>query len=194
MPQNQQFVIILKKLDLILALSVLPAIVQCMNVIDLINEVAGAELQAPVKAAIATTNSTLAGCNVHTLFRGSYVDLETGRHGARWLLARILMQAGSVHDAKLHDAAAKRLKSGRSLARASKAVRNYVSAGMTTEQLIAAVRAVNGADKYPDKTIRQNLSIVMRRAGQVATLRLPVTVDRERGCKTTRKLWFLVNE
>lgn len=115
-------------------------------------------MQGEVRASVAATNSVLAGCNVHWLFRGSIVDLETGMHGIRWTILRILTQAADK--------------------------------GLTTAEVIAAVRLANGADKYPDRTILHNLGVVLTRAGQVIGLRQPVTLAS--GKRTTRKFWYIV--
>ena len=104
-----------------------------MTVTELTNSVCGKSLQNNVRTASMELASVQAGCQVHTLFRPSVVDLETGMHGIRWLIARILAEKGE----------------------------------MTTAQICAFVRSVNGFDKYPDKTILHNLSHVMAQAGQV---------------------------
>jgi hypothetical protein len=129
-----------------------------MTVSQLISEACGESLQGDIRASVAANNSVLAGCNVHWLFRGSIVDLETGMHGIRWTILRILSQAADK--------------------------------GMTTAEVIAAVRLANGADKYPDRTILHNLGVVLTRAGQVVGIRQPVT--RADGSKTSRKFWYVV--
>jgi hypothetical protein len=110
-----------------------------MTVIQLTNSVCGAELQNNVRQAATELASVQAGCKVHTLFRPSVVDLESGKHGVRWLIARILTEIGATK-------------------------RN---GAVTAKTVIDFVRAINGPDKYPPHTIRQNLSVVMKRAGQV---------------------------
>ena len=61
---------------------------------QLTNAACGANLQPIVAQAIQENNSVLTGCNVHWLFRGSFISLETGKHGIRWLILRILAEAG----------------------------------------------------------------------------------------------------
>jgi len=109
-----------------------------MTVTQLTNSVCGEFLQNNVRQASMELASVQAGCNVNSLFRPSVVDLETGMHGIRWLIARILTETGE----------------------------------MTTAEICASVRSVNGYNKYPDKTILHNLSHVMAQAGQVTSRQL----------------------
>jgi hypothetical protein len=67
-----------------------------MTTEQLTNSPCGAELQSELRSSVAANNSIEAGCNVHWLFRGSVVDLATGKHGIRWLIARILTEAQAV--------------------------------------------------------------------------------------------------
>lgn len=148
-----------------------------MTTIQLTNEVAGAALQNSVRQNVTENNSVLAGCNVHWLFRGSVVDLETGKHGIRWLIARILTEAQASFP----------LYSGN--------FRNvYVSYGLTTEEIVSKIRSVNGYDKYPDKTIADYLSVIMTRDNQVASIQMTNREDPNRNCKRPRKKWYLIAE
>ena len=106
-----------------------------MTVTQLTNSVCGEYLQNNVREASMELASVQAGCKVAYLFRPSVVDLETGMHGIRWLIARILTEKGEL----------------------------------TTAQICAFVRSVNGFDKYPDKTILHNLSHVMTQSGEVTS-------------------------
>src|SRR6266568_1188796 len=107
-----------------------------MQIESLINEACGEKLQGVIRQNSTEQNSVLAGCKVHFLFRDHIVDLETGKHGIRWLIARILTEAQAVFP------------------KYSGEYRNvYVAYGLTTDQIISKVRAVFGADRYPDKTI-----------------------------------------
>lgn len=148
-----------------------------MTITQLTNTVAESELQNTVATAAQERNSVLAGCNVHWLFRDSYVDLETGKHGIRWLIARILAENQAIF----------KEYSGN--------YRNvYLAYGMTTEAIAARVRAVNGFDKYPDKTIMDYLSVIMARSSQVASIQLTNKEDCNRDCKRPRKVWYLLAE
>ena len=146
-----------------------------MTINQLINEVAGAELQASVRQATGELASVQAGCGVHTLFRPSVVDLETGRKGLRWLIARILKEAGAEHP------------------KYNGAFRNvYVATGLTVDEIICKVRACNGFDKYPDSTIQDNLYVVMQRAGQVGKVSRTSREDAKRTCNRPRCVWYLI--
>lgn len=146
-----------------------------MTINQLINEVAGAELQASVRQATGELASVQAGCGVHTLFRPSVVDLETGRNGLRWLIARILQEAGAEHP------------------KYNGSFRNvYVATGLTVDEIISRVRACNGFDKYPNSTIEDNLYVVMQRAGQVGKVSRTSREDSNRTCNRPRAVWYLI--
>ncbi len=148
-----------------------------MTVNSLISNPIGTELQNPVRSAIAETNSVLTGCSVPSLFHASCVDLETGKHGIRWLIARILSEASAVFP------------------KFNGNFRNiYLAYGLTTDEIIGKVRQVNGFDKYPDKTIRDNLSIVMFRSRHVDCVQMTSAEDDSRSCKRPRVKWYLVTE
>lgn len=72
-----------------------------MTVTQLTNSVCGEYLQNNVRQASNELASVQAGCNVHTLFRPSIVDLETGLHGIRWTIARILTEQGEMTTAQV---------------------------------------------------------------------------------------------
>jgi len=65
-----------------------------MTITELTNTACGESLQGNVCAAINETNSVLAGCGVHFIFRGSTIDNVTGLQGLRWAITRVLTQAG----------------------------------------------------------------------------------------------------
>ena len=129
-----------------------------MNIIKLQNAVVGAELQAPVRATVCETNSMLAGCNVHWIFRGSMIDLETGMHGVRHAITRIM--------------------------RANRA--DCAERAMTADDIIIAIRACNGGDKYPDQTIRDNLCTVL--ADEVTSIQLSNEADSNRNASIYRAM------
>lgn len=146
-----------------------------MTITELTNEVAGAELQGIVRQAITENNSVLSGCKVHYLFRGSAVNLETGKHGIRWLIAQILEQAQAVFPVYAGE------------------YRNiYIQYGLTTEDIVSKVRSINGFDKYPDKTISDYLDHEMK--GQVGKIRMTKNEDCNRTCKVPRNKWYLIAE
>ena len=144
-----------------------------MTATQLINEVAGAELQPVINQTQRETNSMLAGCNVHWIFRASYTNNETGRHGIRHLIVQLLTSTGAVFGPK--------------------ASRDAIRAkALTTRQIIALVRQVNGFDKYPDKTISDVLCNVL--PNEVASIQLTNWEDRNRPCKRPRKVWYVKSE
>jgi hypothetical protein len=146
-----------------------------MTITQLINEPAGATMQLPVNQAITENNSVLSGCGVHFLFRGSRVNLETGKNGIRWLITEILTEAQAIFP--LYAGAYRNL---------------YLSYGLTTEEIIAKVRSVNGFDKYPNHTIEQYLSIIMTKDKQVSRIQMTGKEDRPRDCKRPRCKWYLI--
>lgn len=137
-----------------------------MTVTQLINEACGESLQGEVRQAATELASVEAGCGVHTLFRPSMVDLETGMHGLRWFIVRLL---------KEHNA-------------------NNPANGLTAYEIICKLRQCNGFDKYPDATLYQNLSVVLKRSGEVSKQLLTRKQSRTRcnpDCKRSVFVWFL---
>ena len=150
-----------------------------MTVTELTNEACGAGLQGSVRQATSELASMEAGCKVHWIFRPSMVNLATGMHGVWPFIAETLTRAGAVvRPAQVTNGE----------------VVGEAETGLTTDEIISAIRQANGADKYPDATIRQNLSVVLRRRGQVAARRMTTTEDCNRDCKPTRLRWYWVQE
>jgi len=119
-----------------------------MTVTQLINEACGESLQGELRESICANNAVAAGCKVHWIFRGSMIDLETGMHGVRWAIMRILTQAADT--------------------------------GLTTEEIIDAIRNANGGDKYPDETIAHNLTNVLEKSGQIVGVQRSNAEDCDR--------------
>lgn len=154
-----------------------------MTVTQLINEACGESLQGEIRQATQELASVEAGCNIHWLFRPSVVDTETGMHGLRWLIARILLEAEAIHpQAPYSDGTPFELR------------KVYIAKSLTTEEITSKVRSINGFDKYPDSTIIQNLSVVMRESGQVASIQMTSREDNKRECKRPRLAWYLIAE
>lgn len=61
-----------------------------MKTIELSNKPVGTELMEVIRQAQVEQNSVLNGCNVHYLFRNHWVDTQSGEHGIRSLITRIL--------------------------------------------------------------------------------------------------------
>lgn len=167
-----------------------------MTTLELTNTPCGTELQSTVKQAAQERNSVLAGCNVHWLFRDSWTDLETGQHGIRWLLARILAQNNSIapkFNSELYDELKANGASNETIDRATYRTAR-IEKGLTTEAIIERVRACNGSDKYPDQTIRDYLGGIMTKDNQVEGIQLSNKEDKNRPKKDKRprKIWYLL--
>lgn len=135
------------------------------NILKLTNRPKGRKLQASVHAASLENASVQAGCGVHWFFRdGAWVNLETGQHGIRWLVAQILAQHGAFSP----------------------------ETGMRSDEVAACVRAANGFERYPDETVAQTLARDLRKSGQVAAYRMTSAEDWNRTCKTPRCRYYLL--
>lgn len=160
-----------------------------MKTIQLTNPPTGGNLNSTIRTAATELASVQAGCGVNSLFRPSVVDTTTGRHGIRWLIARILTERGAVlpmPSITLADGTVV-------INMLAPAPETYISKGMTSDEIITAVRSVNGFDKYPDATIRQNLSVVMARDGQIGAIEMHNSMDSARHCKRPRVKYYLVD-
>lgn len=132
---------------------------------------------APIMAATRGELASIeAGANIHFLFRPSWVDGNTGRHGLRWLVARILSDAGAA------------LRPFEGQYRSA-----YIANSMRTDEIIAKVRQANGFDKYPDKTVIDLLR-TWEREGMIGGIQLTAKEDKDRTSKRPRKVWFLLTE
>ncbi len=137
-----------------------------MTVTQLINSIQGESLNGNIRQTSTELASVEAGCGVHWLFRPSMVDTETGMHGLRWFVIRLLNEVNATSKEN----------------------------GLTAWEIICKLRQCNGFDKYPDTTLYQNLSIVLKRSGQVAKAPLSRRESRNRcnpRCKRSVAVWFL---
>ena len=159
-----------------------------MTVSQLINEVCGTELQVSVRSTVQETNSVLAGCKVHYIFRGSIVDLETGKNGLRWLIVRILKDAQAEFPRFNHEGYKHAIEAGNEAGNSSADEEFfrpiYLSYGLTSEDIIDRIRAINGADKYPDQAILDVLSTVL--ADEVDSIRMSNSEDSDRNSKANQ--------
>ena len=152
-----------------------------MTVTQLINEACGASLQNEIRTTAQELASVQAGCNVHWIFRPSIVDLETGMHGIRHTLVRILQESDAVLPLAPHSDTT------------PFEFRNvYLAKGLTTDEIANKFRAINGFDKYPNRTIADNLSTVLK--GIVASVQMTSKEDLNRTCKRPRVKWYLIAE
>lgn len=156
-----------------------------MTVIELTNTASesGKAFADNVRTMAQELASVQAGFEVHSLFCPSVVDLETGKHGIRHLIERILKQV---------QAHFKRAPRKDNLPFPNRNV--YVAYGLPTSEIISAVRAANGFDKYPDKTIYDVLCSVMEKDNEVSSVQLTNAEDCNRSCKRPRKVWYLIAE
>ncbi len=120
-------------------------------------------------------NNILASGDVHWFVRGHYVDTGTGTYGIESLIRNILKANGSIFPA--------------SASNPETGLRGIVIAGsMFTDEIIAAVRETNGADRYPDGTIRMYLSKFGKNFGKV---KLSNGEDKNRPCPKPRCKWYV---
>lgn len=133
-----------------------------------------------VAGCIRTANQEIAsveaGAGVAIQLRAGWVDTETGIHGLRGLVLRILSEAGCRF---LPFTGANR--------------EGYVFHAMRTDEIVARIRSVNGWDKYPAKAIVDRL-LVFQKEGWLGGIQLTSVEDCERDCKRPRKVWFLHTE
>lgn len=149
-----------------------------MTATQIQNAPVGIEFQPAIRQMASELASIQAGCDVHTLFRPSWTDNETGVHGVRGLVSRILSQAGACL-VRWNGAAETRPF--------------YVQAGLKTDDIIGAIRSANGFDKYPDKAILDRLT-QFTREGWIGAVQLRSSEDKERKSKRPRKVWHLITE
>lgn len=135
------------------------------------------QIDNAIKEQGAALASVCAGIGAASIFRPHWVDSETGLHGVRWLIARILTEAGAVHPK--FDGAFREV---------------YTRTSMTTADIIAKVREANGFNRYPDKTILDVLSTVMTQDEQVGSIQLTGAEDAGRTCRRPRKVWYLIQK
>jgi len=140
-----------------------------MNTLKMTNLPIGGEFQAVTRQAGAELAGTLAGCNVNPAFRPHWTDLETGRHGIKWLIARILEEAGCIMPAVSFPDRRCDLTEEQANLRGE-----YLAKSLTSEQVIARVRGayVPGELRYPDNTIVQYLSCIEHNKGAIESFRL----------------------
>jgi hypothetical protein len=122
-----------------------------MTINQLTNAPKGAELQSSLVESIDATNSVLAGCNVHFLFRGSTIDNQTGLQGLRWAIMRVLSQAADT---------------GLTCEEIIDIIRSSPTFAV--------------AHKYPGQTYADNISNVLIPAGQVVATERDALEDSER--------------
>jgi hypothetical protein len=118
--------------------------------------------------------SLLSGLTVQYTFRPHVtVSIDSGEHGIKHLIAKILIDSGCVCDAS---------ESNREV---------LIVNSMTSEEIISNVRTMFGWDRYPDNTIHMYVSVFMIREGMVGKFRMTKDEDSERKCKVPRCRFFV---
>ena len=145
-----------------------------MTTMQLTNKPQGQEFQADVMEQARAGNSMLAGLNVNFAFRNHGVDLATGRHGLKWLIVKIMREAGAVCNS------------------------NGQPECMVTSSYVAhKVEQYIGPDRYIAQSVRQLLSAKdkMQKDGLIGKMQLPNEKDVKRTCKRPRMgFWLLATE
>ena len=130
-----------------------------------------------IAGAIDTNNLFATGGNVHNFVRNHYVDTANGIYGIESLIVSILKEREAVFPKNVGET------DFRAVA---------IQAGMLTSEIVAAIRAKFGADRYPDQTIFSYLSIFMFKNGKVGKIKMTNAEDSDRECNRPRFKWFLV--
>ena len=140
-----------------------------------------AKFSTELTGTLQTTNNVLASVNTELAFRTHYVNAATGAQGIADLISSILTGNGAYFPANI---AATSLR-GIAIAKC-----------LTVNQVIAAVRQTFGADRYPDATIYQYLSVVMFKRGIVGKIKLSNVEDKNRPaeCFKPRTKFFVVQQ
>lgn len=118
-----------------------------MKTIELTNIPTGKEFNAAIRRSASALASTQTGLRIHKLFNPHHVDTETGEHGIRGAIRRILTQAGCIAPRHTGELEGENRKA-------------YIAKAMLADNIIAAYRGMGmpAADRYPDQTVRQVLS------------------------------------
>lgn len=131
-----------------------------------------------IRQARQEVASVEAGAGVAIQLRAGWIDTETGIHGLRGLVLRILSEAGCAF---LPFTGINR--------------ESYVCHAMRSDELVRRIRQINGWDKYPTKGILDRL-LVFVHDGWLGKIQLTNSEDPypARGCKRPRTVYFLHTE
>ena len=131
----------------------------------------GQEFQADLTENARATASVMAGMEVPLAFRPHLADLETGRHGIKWLIVRILRECGAVLDS------------------------NGQPEKIVTSAYVAhKVSQVIGPDRYTYQSVKQYLSSTLIKLGLVGKITFSNGADSRRSCKRPRNGYWLKEE
>lgn len=122
----------------------------------------------------------LAQYGVNLPFRPHVVDVSTGKHGIKNLIAKILKQRNAVVpvQAVANDSIFRPMA---------------IRLGLFTHEIIAAVREDFGFNRYPDSTIKMYLS-VFETERMFCKVQLTGIEDDSRTCARPRCKWLLIAE
>ena len=138
------------------------------------------DLSPEILTGLQDTNNLFAQIPVALKFRTHYVSTATGVCGIEELIAKILTDANATFANGIEKT------SFRSLA---------ISQALFVSDIIASVREAFGADRYPDATIHQYLSVFMtskKAKCKVGKIKLTNIEDKNRECCKPRTKFYLV--
>ena len=131
----------------------------------------GQEFQAELTENARATASVMAGMEIPFPFRPHLADLQTGRHGIKWLIVRILRECGAVANSQ-----------------------GQPEKVVTSAYIAHKVSKVIGPDRYTYQSVKQLLSSQLINCGLVGKIQLSNGADSNRSCKRPRNGYWLKAE
>ena len=126
-------------------------------------------------------NNILTTETVHPYFQTHWFDLETGEHGIKNLICKILAEAEATFELGIENGAL------RSIA---------IAASLLTDEIIESVQShfTDGSTRYPATTIRHYLSTVLFKNGIIGKIQMNASEDTNKPKNTCRSRckWYLV--
>ena len=120
--------------------------------------------------------------NVHYFVRPHYVDMATGVYGIERMIATILKSHGALFPVGIEGAEFRKLA---------------IAQAMFASEIIAAVREMNGNERYPDGVIYSYLSLFMQKdtcPNKVSKIKLTNAEDKPRPCNKPRQKYYLIDK
>jgi len=118
--------------------------------------------------------------NVHKFVRTHYVDTASGVYGIESLIAQILRDNGAVNPEGIEKTEFRKVA---------------IATSMYASDIIAAVQAANGNERYPYATIHSYLSHFMTKANsqhKIGKIKLTNSEDSSRNCCKPRTKFYLI--
>ena len=117
--------------------------------------------------------------NVHPFVMPHVVEVDKGIYGIESLIVNILSENDSVFPANIGNTEFRQVA---------------IATSMFAEDVIKSVQArfSAGTSRYPYTTVHQYLSVIMRKSGKVASIKLTKIEDAARPCCKPRIKYFLV--